>query len=188
MTQYQAALAELGQVFDRLNDARVDMVVERLAAARRIVVFGAGRERLQVMGLAMRLFHMGLEASVAGDMTAPPVGRGDVFLAVCGPGWLSTAEAMMRVAKDAGAEVIVITAQPGGRVVPLADLVLHLPAQTMADDPGAGDQAAAKPSTLPMGSLFEGALFVLCEVMVLRLMSRLGISAEAMRARHTNLE
>ena len=88
MTQYQAALAELGQVFDRLNDARVDMVVERLAAARRIVVFGAGRERLQVMGLAMRLFHMGLEASVAGDMTAPPVGRGDVFLAVCGPGWL----------------------------------------------------------------------------------------------------
>ena len=72
MTQYQAALAELGQVFDRLNDARVDIVVERLAAARRIVVFGAGRERLQVMGLAMRLFHMGLEASVAGDMTAPP--------------------------------------------------------------------------------------------------------------------
>ena len=67
MTQYQAALAELGQVFERLNDARVDMVVERLAAARRIVVSGAGRERLQCMGLAMRLLHMGLEALGAGD-------------------------------------------------------------------------------------------------------------------------
>ena len=69
-------IGRVGQVFDRLDDARVDMVVERLAAARRIVVFGAGRERLQIMGLAMRLFHMGLEASVAGDMTAPPVGQG----------------------------------------------------------------------------------------------------------------
>ena len=39
-----------------------------------------------------------------------------------------------------------------------------------------------------MGSLFEGALFVLFEVMVLKLIARLGITPEEMRARHTNLE
>ncbi len=39
-----------------------------------------------------------------------------------------------------------------------------------------------------MGSLFEGALFVLFEVMVLKLIERLQISPEAMRANHTNLE
>ena len=54
--------------------------------AKKIVVFGAGRERLQVMGLAMRLFHLGLAASVVGDMDTPAVGKGDVFLAKCGPG------------------------------------------------------------------------------------------------------
>lgn len=183
MSDYQTALAELGAVFARLDDAAVDAVVGRLARARRIVVFGGGRERLQIMGFAMRLFHMGLNASVEGDMTTPAVGKGDVFLVTCGPGYISTAEALMGVARAAGAEVILITAQPGGRISPLADVILHLPAQTMADD-----QGERKSSVLPMGSLFEGALFVLFEVMVLKLKAGLGISAEAMRANHTNLE
>ena len=43
-------------------------------------------------------------------------------------------------------------------------------------------------SILPMGSLYEGAIFVLFEAMVLRLREQLGISPEAMRANHTNLE
>lgn len=183
MRHYLTALDELGGVFASLDDAQVDALIERLARARRIVVFGGGRERLQIMGFAMRLFHMGLNASVEGDMTTPAVGPGDVFLVSCGPGYISTAEALVGVAKDAGAEVLLITAQPGGRLGPMADMILHLPAQTMADD-----QGDRKTSVLPMGSLFEGALFVLFEVMVLKLKARLNISADAMRANHTNLE
>ena len=47
---------------------------------------------------------------------------------------------------------------------------------------------SAGASTLPMGSLFEGALFILFEVMVLKLIGALKIDRNAMRARHTNLE
>lgn len=183
MTQYQTALGELTAVFARLDDAAVDALVEHIARARRVVVFGGGRERLQIMGFAMRMFHMGLAASVEGDMTTPAVGPGDLFLVTCGPGWISTAEALMTVAKEAGAQVALITAQPDSRCGALADAILHLPAQTMADD-----QGPAVSSVLPMGSLFEGALFILFEVMVLKLKARLSISAEAMRANHTNLE
>jgi 6-phospho-3-hexuloisomerase len=135
------------------------------------------------MGFAMRLFHMGLHAAVEGDMTTPAVGRGDLFVVTCGPGYISTALALMGVAHDAGAQILLITAQPEGRCAALADAILLLPAQTMADD-----QGARQSSVLPMGSLFEGALFVLFEVMVLKLKTRLNISAEAMRANHTNLE
>ena len=39
-----------------------------------------------------------------------------------------------------------------------------------------------------MGSLYEGAMFLLFEVMVLKLKEQLGIDAGAMRANHTNLE
>jgi 6-phospho-3-hexuloisomerase len=39
-----------------------------------------------------------------------------------------------------------------------------------------------------MGSLFEGAQFVVFELLVLLLRDRLGETAETMRARHTNLE
>jgi 6-phospho-3-hexuloisomerase len=180
---YRTALDELGGVFDRLDDARVDRAVEEIAAARRVVVFGGGREKLQIMGFAMRLFHMGLAVAVEGDMTTPPVGAGDLFLVTCGPGEISTALALIDVARAAGARVVLITAQPGGRAAGRADFVLHLPAQTMADD-----QGEARSSVLPMGSLYEGALFVLFEVMVLKLIERLEVTPEAMRANHTNLE
>lgn len=52
----------------------------------------------------------------------------------------------------------------------------------------ASDQGDARTSVLPMGSAFEGALFVLFEVMVLKLTALLGASADSMRARHTNME
>jgi len=180
---YQSALAELGGVFDKLNDADVDKACDMIAEAKKIVVFGGGRERLQIMGFAMRLYHMGLNVAVEGDMTTPPVGKGDLFIVTCGPGEISTALALMGVAKDAGAKILFITAQPKGRGAHYADFVLLLPAQTMADD-----QGEKKSSTLPMGSLFEGALFILFEVMILKLIKQLNIKPEAMRANHTNLE
>ena len=43
-------------------------------------------------------------------------------------------------------------------------------------------------SLLPMGSVFEGGLFVLFEVMILKLKSLLDVSAETMRGLHTNME
>lgn len=180
---YHSALSELEAVFDRLDDAQVDHAVRMIADANKIAVFAGGREKLQIMGFAMRLFHMGRNVAVEGDMTCPPLGKGDLFIVTIGPGEISTGLALMDVAKKAGATILFITAQPLGRGAAYADFVLTLPAQTMADD-----QGALKSSTLPMGSLYEGALFVLFEVMILKLIDHLGISAEAMRANHTNLE
>jgi 6-phospho-3-hexuloisomerase len=179
---YQGALNELADVFKKLDDSAVDRAVDMIAAAKTSVVFGGGRERLQIMGFAMRLFHMGLPVSVEGDMTTPPVGRGDLFIVTCGPGEISTALALLDVAKKAGATILVLTAQPQGRAAAQADFVLTIPAQTMADDQG------GNVSILPMGSLYEGALFVLFEIMVLKLRDKLAITPEAMRANHTNLE
>lgn len=179
---YRQAADELVSVFDRLDEAEVDRAVEAIAHARHVAVFGGGREGLQIRGFAMRLFHLGRSVSVVGDMTTPHLGAGDLFLVTCGPGEISTAVALVGVAKAAGAKVLVITAQPDGRVPRMADEVLVLPAQTMADDQG------ETVSILPMGSVFEGCLFLLFEAMVLKLKNRLGISAEAMRANHTNLE
>ncbi|HEX4765834.1 MAG TPA: 6-phospho-3-hexuloisomerase [Lichenihabitans sp.] len=179
---YRQALDELNAVLDRVDDAAVDRAVATIAAAKHVAVFGGGREGLQIRGLAMRLFHLGRSVSVTGDMTTPALGQGDLFLVTCGTGEISTAVALVGVAKAAGAKVLVITAQPQGRVPKMADEVLVLPAQTMADDQGTAV------SLLPMGSVFEGGLFLLFEVMILKLKTKLGVSAEAMRANHTNLE
>jgi 6-phospho-3-hexuloisomerase len=181
-TLYRDAITDLERVFERLDDADVDAAIEKIAAAKRIALYGVGREGLQIKGFCMRLFHLGCHAAMVGDMTTPPVGSGDLLIVSAGPGYFSTVEALMGVAKSAGAETLLITAQPDGRCARAADVVLTLPAQTMADD------RAPTVSVLPMGSLYEGAQFVLFEVMILKLRERLAISPEAMRANHTNLE
>lgn len=180
---YATALSELSSVFDKLSDVDVDKAIDIIANAKTIVVFGGGRERLQIMGFAMRLYHMGLAVAVEGDMTTPPVGPNDLFIVTVGPGEISTALALLDVAKRAGATILVLTAQPKGRAAAYADFVLTIPAQTMADD-----QGKKKSSVLPMGSLYEGALFVLFEVMILKLRDRLKVNPEIMRSNHTNLE
>jgi 6-phospho-3-hexuloisomerase len=63
-----------------------------------------------------------------------------------------------------------------------ADVVVHLPAQTMADDRG-GEQ-----SLLPMGSLYEAAQLVFFDLVSIMLREQTGQAPDEMRERHTNLE
>lgn len=176
------ALAELGAVFDALPEGTVDRLCDELERARRVVVHGVGREGLMMRALCMRLMHLGLGAHVAGDMTTPPVGAGDLLAVSAGPGAFSTVLALMGVARDAGARVVVVTAQPGGEAAARADAVIHLPAQTMADDRGESS------GVLPMGSLYEAVQLVFFDLVSIRLRERTGQTPDAMRARHTNLE
>jgi 6-phospho-3-hexuloisomerase len=176
------AIAELTDVINRIDTAQVDVLIEILAKVNRVVLYGVGREGLMMKALAMRLFHLGLDAHVVGDMTTPPVGKDDVLLVSAGPGYFSTVEALMGVAHNAGAKTICFTAQPGGKVSQSADLTVVLPAQTMADD-------TAKPTSfLPMGSLYEGVQYLFFEYLVLLLRDHRGVTPEQMRHKHTNLE
>ena len=130
----------------------------------------------------MRLFHMGRDAHVVGDMTTPPVGPGDLLIVTSGPGLLPTAEALVDIAHSAGATTAIITAQPDGETSRKADIRIVIPAQTMANDRG------TRVSVLPMGSLFEFAEAIFFELVILELRTRTGETAESMRSRHTNLE
>lgn len=180
---FKAALDEISLVVPGLNQDAFTRAVEAIAAARRIALHGVGREGLQMRGLAMRLFHLGLAATPVGDMTTPAIGQGDLLIVSAGPGHFESVAAFMRVARAAGARTLVITAEPDGICASEADLVLGVRARTMAnmDDAGQG-------SVLPMGSVFEGAEFVLFECLVVAVRERLVVSIDDMRARHTNLE
>ncbi|HEV7251842.1 MAG TPA: SIS domain-containing protein [Mesorhizobium sp.] len=178
-----AVTAELRMAVGGVDPAEADRLCDAIVGAKQIMVFGCGRERLQLLGFSMRLFHMGFSVMTVGDVYAPPVGPGDLLIVTSGPGELATVGTVMDLAKRAGASTFVITAQRDGPDARAADSVLVIPAQTMADDRG-----EQKRSVLPMGSVFEGALFVLFELLVMRLRDRLGVGLEDMRARHANLE
>jgi 6-phospho-3-hexuloisomerase len=99
-----------------------------------------------------------------------------------GPGQFSTVAALMEVARRAGARTLVVTARPAGDAGRNADVIIHLPAQTMADD------QHSSPSVLPMGSLYEAVQLLFFDVVSIRLRERLGMEPAVMRSRHTNLE
>src|SRR3712207_1866444 len=130
----------------------------------------------------MRLMHLGLDAHMVADMATPPVGPGDLFIASAGPGELAVASAFLGVAARAGARTLVVTAQPSGPTSRQADTIIHLPAQTMADDLGSGT------SILPMGTAFEIAQLLFFDLVAILLRDKTGQTPEEMRARHTNLE
>jgi 6-phospho-3-hexuloisomerase len=178
----KGALNDLAGVFAAMPEDALDGLIEAIVAAKRIVVFGLGREGLQMRGFAMRLFHMDSDVAVWGDMTTPALSAGDLFIASAGPGDLPTAQTLVEIARKGGARTALVTAQPAGGLAKQVDIVTVIPAQTMAND------QRGKLSVLPMGSLFETAQMIAFELVILKLRPRLNETSETMRARHTNLE
>jgi 6-phospho-3-hexuloisomerase len=175
------ALQEVAEAVRSVPESEIARIVDDLLAARRIACYAGGREGLVMRGLVMRLFHAGLDVHYVGDMTTPAVGPGDLVVLSCGPGRISMVEALAGVARRDGARVLYLTAQPRTPPAGLADRVVHIAAQTMADD---RNSAAA----LPMGSAYEIALFVLVDLVTNEVRRRRSESVEELRSRHTNLE
>lgn len=180
--KFTAASKELNDVLLAIDPEEIERICQVIAASGRIGAYGVGREGLMMKSLAMRLFHLGLDAHVIGDMTMPPLAGGDLLLISAGPGYFSTVEALRDTASKAGAKTLCFTSQVNGGVPEKCDFVLEVPAQTMASDQGKSK------SILPMGSLYEGAQFVLFEIIILRVREIIDISFEDMRMHHTNME
>jgi 6-phospho-3-hexuloisomerase len=174
-------LQEVADAVRSVSDGDLDGIVAELLGARRIACYAGGREGLVLRGLVMRLFHAGLDVSYVGEMTCPAVGPGDLLVLSCGPGRIPMVEALAAVAGRDGARLLLLTAQPQSPPAQLADRVVRIRAQTMADDRGSA-------AVLPMGSAYEIALFVLVDLITNRVRRERSESADELRSRHTNLE
>ena len=197
-THYMASLAsqicnQISSIFSKPSSHPpvLDLLVGEIASAvarnGRVFLYGVGREGLMLKALCMRLFHLGVSAHFVFDMTTPPIHGPDLLIASAGPGGFATVDAICSITRSNGARVLLLTAQPDtGSCVKHASVVGHVPAQTMADDQD-GEAVKSRPLML-MGSVYEGALFVLFEMAVYRLGEELKQSPELIRNRHTNLE
>lgn len=176
LERLDAVLADMRAVFARMQPDAVSRLAAEIETARRIHIHGAGRNGLVLQAFAMRLMHLGLDAHFLGQLSAPPIGDRDLFLTAMALGRLPSGDAFVATAKTAGARVAVISARPGS--VRNADLTIDLPAQTMADP---------MTSVLPLGSPFELALSLMCDLTAAELMARLRRTNADLAARHANL-
>ena len=163
-----------------VDNAEVEKLLDAIAEAKCIQVFGMGRMKCAARAFVMRLMHMGLDAHIVYDTTCPNIGPGDLLIvnAAC----TTIGYTVMQFAKKLGAKVVAITANPNSRAAELCDFTVNLKGQVH------GGRDYEIPSTQPMAALFEQTIFVFEDIIIQLLMKKLGITAEQMATRHTNLD
>lgn len=173
-----AILGEVQSALKGVDPALVDGLVEDLTGAKRVFFAGAGRSRLMLSGMAMRLMHIGLTVHVVGEVTAPAITADDLLVVASGSGQTSTIVTVAAKAKQVGARVVLITMNTLSPLAADSDRCIALPPAVMH----ASIQVGA--------AVFEQATMILGDALVCMVAQRLGIADVngVMRQRHSNLE
>ena len=173
---------ELAQVFEKIDVSQIERFMEAIGDANRIILIGVGREGLATRAFTMRLMHLGLDAHWIWGDTTPSLRDGDLLIATSGCGEIGHIHYVVETAKKRGAEVALVTGDPFKKTAKIADLVLFVPASVYL---GTADVV---PSIQPMGNLFEQALLIVFDMIVMTLRDSKGITPRQMEAMHRNLE
>ncbi len=79
-------LTELERTLAAISEPEIAAAQEMILTSNRLFVMGAGRTGLALKMAAMRLMHLGLVVHVAGEVTTPAIGPGDLLLVASGSG------------------------------------------------------------------------------------------------------
>ena len=133
-------------------------------------------------GFTMRLEQAGYEAYWIGDTNTPAAGKGDLLILGSGSGETETLKVYAKKAKELQIPIIVFTTcrESSLHADAAVAVVIHADAKFKED--------TEKKSVQPMGSLFEEALFISLEALVIQLMEKRGISEKELKKRHANFE
>jgi 6-phospho-3-hexuloisomerase len=124
----------------------------------------------------MRLVHLGRESTIVGDTTTPAI-RADDLLVVCSrTGQSPILRHAVDLAHREGAVAAAVVGMPSTPLAGDADLVVRIPLEV-----------ASSEARQPLGSLFEQALLLYLDRIVMDLMEALKKTAEDMERIHSNL-
>jgi 6-phospho-3-hexuloisomerase len=175
MNEVNAVLDEVRRSLAGVDGEEIEAATELIRdAPGAVTLTGQGRSGYVATMTAMRLMHLGFRAHAASEATAPAVGAGDLLVVVSGSGATPVSTSYARIAKGAGARVLLVTRAVRSPIAEEADAVVHL--------------VDAKPSAQPGGSLFEQSALLVLDAIVLRLAEGVPGAAALLRARHTNLQ
>lgn len=157
-----------------LDAAELDLLVEAMISAKKVFLSGQGRSGLMARALAIRFMHIGLPVHVAGEPSTSSISTGDLLIAVSASANTKTTLEHMRVARDSGATVVLVSAKKADAAI--AHLSLTLPARSLV----ATVQHA--------GSLFEQAFLLVGDAIAWQVQQRLGADERLLDQRHANLQ
>lgn len=177
-----AALSDLQRVLDGVRARDLAAFARELLHAERVFVTGLGRTGLMARGFAMRLMHLGRRVYHVGDVITPAIGRGDLLVICTRTGRSPVLGHYIKIARRARGRVAVVTADAKSPAARGAHAVLAI------DDRKALKARKNSARRLPLGSLFEQALLIVLDQVVLDLMDALHLGERDLEGRHTTFE
>jgi len=178
----EAILDENRDLLTRVSKEEVAHLIEEIDKAARIFCAAQGRSGYILRCFCMRLMQFGYPAFFVGETITPRIGKEDMLIVLSGTGQTTLTQEWVRVARQRGARsfgIIGVEDSPIGRAL---DYSLSLPAGSRLEF------SKEFPSIQPPGSLFEQAVFVFLETIVLALYQRQGSDPRTILDRHANLE
>ncbi len=178
-------ISELQDLFSKIPNSSYDKLVSAIMQIknenRRIFLYGVGREGIVLRAFGMRLYHLGINTSIVGCVTTPPIREKDLIIVSegPGPGFFCTVDSIMKRALKNKSKVVLLTA----RSFKMRDvIVITIPAKVMHSN------EFYTQSVLPMGSQYEITLWIFFDTVINMLIDEFGLSISEIEEHHTNLE
>lgn len=182
MIKHKEILNEIDFVLSKVNILEIDELIRFINKSNTIVTLGAGRVGMAIKGFAMRLGHLGFKAYHIGDTSLPSIAKKDLLLVASGSGETQSVYDLVKIAKNNGSSIFLITGNKESRIAKLSEKTLIVKA------PSKVKKVDGLESVQPMTTLNEQCLGILFDTIVLEIMEKTGETHKTMWDRHSNLE
>jgi 6-phospho-3-hexuloisomerase len=179
-----AVVAELAGALERaareVDWEAVERAAERVLAARKVLLFGAGRSRSIALALGQRLGHVGSDVALIGEAGNSRFTERDLLIVISGSGATPSALTTARLGREpGGGALLALTAQADSELARLADEVVRVPARSKLRE-----EASLAPYTAP----FDIATLAVGEALCKLVMEARGLTDEQIDDNRPNVE
>lgn len=153
-----------------------------LIEAEKVFFVGVGRVLLSLKSMCKRYSHLGINATVVGDITEPAMTEKDVLIVGSGSGETLIPLSIAKKAKKIGATIIHIGSNPESSLSKYTDLFIRIPVSSKLKRT---DEII---SQQPMTSLFEQSLLLFGDITAMMILEGKNLPLEDLWEFHANLE
>jgi len=180
--KYKIILSEIDRALNNINESEVNILAENIISAGTVFLFGVGRSFLSLQAFCKRLNHLGIKAYCVGDLNEPAITEYDLLIIGSGSGETVCPVQIAKTAKKYSAKVAHIGSNPHSSLRQYTDLFIRIPVKTKLNLP---DELNSEQI---MSSLFEQALYLLCDSICLMIADEKKLDIKSLWKFHANLE
>ena len=162
------------------NKNKYEEKIKKINEAKRIIVCGTGRSGLMLKSFAMRLMQIGYISYVVGETITPAIKEGDLLIVASASGETNSVCQAVKSAQKENVKVITITANEQSTLYKLQQALITIKVSTKFNTVNITKQ--------PLGSLFEQALLIIFDAIILKIAKENENMNSVMAMRHANIE